>query len=272
MHWIDGLVLGIYPGNEVCRALYVNGIYDPNYVVVVNKFLSEGGTFIDVGANIGYYSLLASKVVGNSGHIIAIEPSSRDYNRLLGNVKNNNLEKLISTHNLAITDEISGYAKLSIACEERSAINTIGTEFSFKSVDKICTETVKVISIDELLRKYNLSRVDVLKLDIEGSELKALLGARGTIEKFHPAIMLGVNVNSLKACDTNCEEIQKILTDLGYRIYKIVESPKFALELIENLSKEREKVVFCLYKDVSPPELPQPREKSFPEKVDDFLR
>jgi FkbM family methyltransferase len=271
MQWIDDLILRIYPGNEVCRALYVKGIYEPNYAVLINKFLSKNGVFIDVGANMGYYSLLASKVVGKDGCIIAIEPSSRDYDRLVDNVENNDLTRLIFTYNFAVFDKASGSVDLSIACEERSSINTAGAEFSFKSVDKIRTENVKVISIDALSKEISLSRLDVLKLDIEGYELKALQGAEQTLKKFRPVIMLGVNENSLRACGASREEVQEILKNFGYRIYKIVEVPKFALELVENLSKESEKVVFCLHESVTPPELPQSEEKTFSQKIEDFF-
>lgn len=270
MSWVDGFILRIYPGNEVFRSLFVRGIYDPNIVVVINSLLSKGSVFIDVGANMGYFSLLASSVVGKFGHIIAIEPSSRDYARLVDNVKINNLTNIISTYHIAISD-VSGSAKLAVACEERSALNTLGSEFSFKGVDKVETENVKVVSIDELVSDINLTRVDVLKLDIEGSELKALQGARNVIEKFRPAIMLGVNVNSLKACGTDHKEIQQILREIRYRAYKIVESPTFALELIPDLEKERAKVVFCLHESVIPPVLPQPENKSIADCIEDFF-
>ncbi len=270
MSWIDGLVLRIYPGNEVFRSLFVRGIYDPNIVVVINTLLSKGSVFIDVGANMGYFSLLASSVVDKFGHIIAIEPSSRDYARLVDNVKINNLTNIISTYHIAISD-VSGSAKLAVACEERSALNTLGSEFSFKGVDKLEIENVRVLSIDELVSDTKLTRVDVLKLDIEGSELKALQGARNVIEKFRPAIMLGVNENSLKACGTDHKEIQQILKEMRYRAYKLVESPTFALELIPDLEKERAKVVFCLHESVIPPVLPQPENKSIADCVEDFF-
>lgn len=270
MSWLDGLVIRIYPGNEVFRALFVGGIYDPNIVVIINSLLSKGSVFIDVGANIGYFSLLASKAVGKDGYIVAVEPSSRDYSRLVDNVKINNLTNIIATQCLAISN-VSGSAKLAIACEERSALNTLGSEFSFKGIDKVKTEDVKMISIDELVSDMKLNRVDVLKLDIEGSELKALIGAKNVIEKFRPAIMLGVNENSLKACGTDHKEIQQILKKMRYRAYRVVDYPTFSLELIPDLEKEHAKIIFCLHESVIPPTLPQPEDKSIIGCVEDFF-
>ena len=271
MSWIDGLVLRVYPGNEVFRSLFVNGIYDPNNVVIVNSMLSKGSVFIDVGANMGYFSLLASNVVGKSGSIIAIEPSSRDYARLVDNVKINGLSDIILTYRFAVSDN-KGSAKLGVACEERSALNTLGSEFSFKGVERVVTEDVRTISIDELVSTFKLARVDFLKLDIEGSELKALEGSINTIEKFRPAIMLGVNENALKANGADHKEIQQMLKKIRYRAYRVIESPTFALELITDLEKaRREKVVFCLHESVVPPALPQPENKSFIDSVKDFF-
>ena len=117
-----------------------------------------------------------------------------------------------------------------------------------------------------------IKHVDVLKLDIEGSELKALHGAKKTIAKFRPAIMLGVNSNALKASGTDHDEIQKTLSELGYKAYRIVDNGKIlGLESIPDLTKEPAKVIFCLHESVLPPVLPQPEKKSFFQHLTDFF-
>ena len=271
MKWLDDFVVRIYPDNEIFRALFVKGIYDPNSMVIINSLLPKDGVFIDVGASFGYFSIVATKAVGPNGRVIAIEPSSRDYNRLVDNVRINNLENIISTYRLAISDS-SGTALLSIATEERSALNTLGKQFSFSGVDEIAKENVDTIALDDFVVANQINHVDVLKLDIEGSELKALHGAKKTIAKYHPAIMLGVNTNALKASGTDHDEIQKTLSELGYRAYKIIDDGEIlGLELIPDLTKEPAKIVFCLHETVLPPVPPQPEHKSFFQRITDFF-
>lgn len=271
MHWIDGLVIRIHPNNEINRALFVRGIYDPNPLVVLGKLMpSSGGIFIDAGADNGYFSLLISRNVGNDGSVYALEPSSRGFGRLMDNIKLNHLENTIHAHRLAVSDK-TGMAKLKIAGEERNALNTLGNEFGSKGIENAGIEDVPTVSIDEFVDYNRLPRVDCLKLDIEGSELKALIGAHRTIAKYHPAIMLGINENALKANESNRDELQRVITELGYVIYKLVESPKFALQLVDDFAKEKANVVFCLPQGMAPPALPQPEEKSFGSVVQEFF-
>ncbi|MDR1375690.1 MAG: FkbM family methyltransferase [Holosporaceae bacterium] len=267
--WIDGLKLKIYPGNEIFRAIFVRGIYDPNLLVVVNALLQKGSVFIDVGANMGCFSLLASKVVGKEGKIFALEPSSRDFNRLVDNVKINHLQRIIHPLRLAVSGKV-GPVKLSVACEERSALNTIG-EFSFSGVEKVDMEDVNSTTIDKFMQGKRLNRLDVLKLDIEGSEVEALRGAANTIERWRPAIVLGINPATLKACGSSIEKLQEILKKFKYKIYKISEVPIFALEEVSDMSKAHVKVVFCLPERVTPPTLPQPIERSMADQISDFF-
>ncbi|MDR2681742.1 MAG: FkbM family methyltransferase [Holosporaceae bacterium] len=259
MSWIEGSIIKIYPHNEVCRALFVKGIYGPNQTVVVNTLLQKGSIFIDAGANAGYATLLASQVVGKEGRIIALEPCQRDFERLVENIKINKLEGIILAYRYAVSQK-KGRTNLLVADEETSSLNTLGIEFSMKGVAKDHTEGVDTISIDELVAEEKITGVDVLNLDIEGSEFEALQGARKTIEKYRPALVVGLNSNALKASGSDQEAIGNLLKELKYRAYKIVESPAFALQEVENVGTERANVIFCLHESVEPPQLPQPEE------------
>jgi FkbM family methyltransferase len=270
MKWIDDFVLRIYPCNEVFRSIFVRGIYDPNLVATVNTLLPKGGVLMDVGANMGYVSILASQIIGKEGHIFAIEPSSRDFSRLKDNVRINRLDDVISCYNFAVSEK-NGRAKLLIAGEERSALNTLGSEISFKGVEEIGVEEVETSTLDSFVEKAGIKRVDVLKMDVEGSELKALQGARNTIETYRPAIILGVNRNALKSCGTDYPELQKMIGEIRYYAYKIVEKPTFALEKIKDLSKNYVGNVVCLHESVVPPILPQPEKRSIWDGISYFF-
>ncbi|MDR1334364.1 MAG: FkbM family methyltransferase [Holosporaceae bacterium] len=272
MKWMDDLVLRIYPGNEICRALFVRGIYNPNVAVVISKLLPSGGTFIDVGANMGYVSLLASKVVGREGRIFALEPSSRDFARLSDNVAINNLNQVISPRRLAICEK-NGTAHLIISSEERNALNTLGSEISCKGVEKETTEEVETSTLDAFVEGEGgkIARIDVIQLDIEGSEVKALLGARNAIEKYRPALIISANRSALKSCNTDCGELQKTIDEMGYRVYRMAEEPVFALELVSDLSQTKPGIIVCLHKSSEVPVLPQPEEFSILTRISRFF-
>lgn len=269
MKWIRDLNLRIYPKNEVFRAIFVRGIYDPNLLIVIDSLLPAKGVFFDIGSNMGYCSLIMSKVVGEDGKIIAIEPSERDFLRLVDNVNLNKLNN-VSVHRVAISDAI-GKVKIFIAPEERSALNTLGTEFSNKGIEKINVETVDATTLDAFVEKVAIEKIDVIKMDIEGSELKALKGAKNSIEKYRPTLIVGINSNSLRANNSSMEELEIILKDLRYKIYSLTETPFFALKEVENLTQVEGNLVVCMHESFVPPVLPQVAESKFVGKIQKFF-
>ena len=269
MKWMDGLFLRIYPKNEVFRALFVKGIYDPNLIVVINALLPAKGVFLDIGSNMGYCSLLMSKAVGEDGRVFAIEPSERDFLRLVDNVNLNRLGN-VNVYRLAVSDKI-GRVNISIATEERSALNTLGTEFSNKGIEKIQTEEVDSVTLDAFVEEEEIDRIDVIKMDIEGSELKALNGARNTIERHRPALIVGINENSLRASNASTEEVEKTLRELRYKMYYLIEKPFFALKEAANLDQVKSNRIICLHESFVPPVLPQPRKEGVLEKIENFF-
>lgn len=272
MHWIDGLRLRIYPTNEVCRALFVRGIYDPNVAVAINTILPESGVLIDVGANMGYLSLLATKKIGEDGKIFAIEPSSRDFLRLVDNINLNHLNEIISAYKLAITDN-DQQVEITIASDERNGLNTIGSEFSVKGVEKIATEKVDAVTIDKFVDAEKIKKIDVLKLDIEGSETRALHGAKESIMKFRPALILGINKAALASCNTSPKEIASCLKELRYIAYKLYDDSKsFKFIPVEDLEKASANVIFCFHESIVPPTLPQPERLSWTQEVSRFFQ
>src|ERR1700756_4629680 len=76
IEWLDGLCLTLYPENEICRSVFVTGRYEPNEFCWLSRILEPGMTCIDVGANMGFYTLFAARRVTESGRVLAIEPSS----------------------------------------------------------------------------------------------------------------------------------------------------------------------------------------------------
>lgn len=270
MNWVDNLKVKIYPNNEVFRSLYVNGMYDPNMLVIAKSLLKEGDTIIDVGSNCGYLTLPLCKEVGKNGTIIAIEPSSRDYKRLVENVELNGIEHIVKTIQMAIGDRI-GQKTMMIASEERSNVNTLGDKFAFQGIEKQKTEDVNVTTIDNIVSSENLSRVDAIKLDVEGSEIRCLEGAKSTIQKFKPALIIRINKDAFVNNQRSVDKLESLLKEYGYQIFDIKWNP-FSFEQIADLSNVRSTIVVCLPNGQTAPQLPQPPSKNAIEKVEAFFK
>jgi len=154
--------------DQICRHLYLYGVYDPFVTSVIRTMLSSGGTFVDVGANIGTYSLLASRIVGASGQVYAFEPCSRNIARLKENLALNQI-----TNVRVLTKALSSTSG-SLDLFDRHDPGNSGTTSAipFEGASKI---TVACTTFDEELAD---APIDLIKMDIEGWEDKAILGGK----------------------------------------------------------------------------------------------
>lgn len=143
------------------------------------KILRPGMTFFDVGANVGLYSLAAAKKLVD-GRVFSFEPCQWTYQRLLRNAELNGLQN-VSAIRTAL-GEFSGQAVLQLNAPGKDGLNTIGRPHHPDS-EIIGQETVPMTTLDEFTARANISRVDVMKVDIEGAEMFLFRGARNLLEQ-----------------------------------------------------------------------------------------
>jgi len=146
--------------------------------------LQEGQTIIDVGAHIGCFTIRAAQIVGREGKVFSFEPSSENFSFLRKNIAINGLHN-VEAFNCALSGEDRPDAELYIS--KSSGSNSL---FMRKGKGMECTkpERVPLRTLDSMVQQAKLSRVDILKLDAEGSELAILRGGKDTISRFHPNI------------------------------------------------------------------------------------
>jgi len=213
--WLDDLHLTLYPGNETSRSIFVTGRYEPNEFCLLSKVLEPGMTFVDVGANMGLYTLYAARRVGASGFVLAIEPSSREIAVLKRNVEINALNNVRIRH-VAVSD-CATEVELLVARAQNSGHNTLGafgynTPLDYK-------EKIQAQNLDVLVYVEALGRVHVVKMDIEGAELKALRGAVMTLQRDHPLLWLELSDRLLQHQNATSAEVLSLLSQYGYRMY-----------------------------------------------------
>jgi FkbM family methyltransferase len=170
--------------------------------------LRPGSIFIDVGAHIGRYSFPIAKPVGADGLVIAVEPDPLAFKALLMGVKLNNFRNVLAL-NIALGD---GEGK-AILCQKHVTATSSIVEF-----DK-CQRFVEVPlkRLDSVVEELRLKRVDVIKIDVEGAEIKVLKGAVNTITRFKPLIVIEVR-------NSNINEFAQVMESLGYFCKELAKS------------------------------------------------
>jgi len=187
------------------------GGYESDWQNLIIRTVPNGSIFFDIGANVGFYTLLASSLVGDSGKVVAFEPVPSNINKIKKHLEINSL-KNVTVYEAAISD-YSGEAQF-----QKSKSNSQG-KFKEFNPDAVLGDdellTVKVLSLDELLAKNRIPNPDYLKIDIEGAEFSALLGAKKYLADFGPTIFLSTHGNKARS---NC---LPMLNELGYTCHRV---------------------------------------------------
>lgn len=213
--WLEGLEINLFPENETSRSIFVSGFFDPNELSLLSKILKPGMTFIDVGANMGLYSLFAARKVGASGRVLAIEPSRREVKIIHGHIQGNGLSN-VTLLPVALSDR-EGEVELLVAQREKSGHNTLGAFVFDTVVDH--RERVRSTRLDDIVREQDLARVDVIKMDIEGAEELALRGAGRTLREHRPLVLMELSHRSLQHQQSSAERLLALLAEYGYSVY-----------------------------------------------------
>lgn len=175
------------------------------------ELLKQGDVFVDIGANIGFYSLLAAFRVGKTGRVLSFEPSFREYRRLLKNIEINDAPAVVP-FNVGLSRE-SEIKDLAIATSH-TGLNSLARSSRFESY---CQPT-PVFSFDWLWRQlFGPQRIDLIKIDVEGAESWVLEGMRWTLSERLPAkVIVEVTPKFLKDFGASKRSIYELMRGHGY--------------------------------------------------------
>ena len=161
------------------------------------RFVRKNMIVYDIGAHVGIYTLLSSILVGNKGHVIAFEPLPENLNYLYKHINLNDLSN-VRVIEAAISD-MTGFFNFSI-----------GSSSTTGQLNETGDLIVQTFTLDEVVLRDKLPLPDVIKIDIEGAEAKALRGAVDILTKSSPVIFLATHG------ETVCEECRTLLASYGY--------------------------------------------------------
>jgi len=196
----------------IAQNIYLLGNYEKEELMFLEHHLKPDDTFIDIGANIGIYTLLAAKLVEANGTVISFEPFEKNHAQLLKNIALNGF-KNIRAEKKAI-DSTSDW--MTIFYDPKEANKGMASAYQTGLSEK---EKVETISLDQYLNEKEINKVDWIKIDIEGGEYPALLGMKETLQKYKPQIIIELDPEIIAKTPYTNELISNFLIDLGYRKY-----------------------------------------------------
>jgi FkbM family methyltransferase len=181
-------------------------------------FLSEscksGAVIIDIGAHIGLFSVIASQVTGKTGKVYAFEPAPSTYALLQKTIIINHEEQVIESFQKAVGKE-NGKITFFISDDQADNSNSLVNYKEDRSLHGI---DVAVTSIDNFVKEKNISKLDFIKIDVEGAEYDTLQGAFNTLKNLKPVCIVAIHPEPIAAKGDRLEDIYDFIVGCNYNI------------------------------------------------------
>lgn len=195
----NGTSLRVDLSTRTERIAFYTGEYDADLLETIIYLLKPNSTFLDIGANIGFYSVAMASHIRNenlSGNVLSFEPFEGNFQRLMHNIKLNNLENICDTNNYGLSN-VSGVSEITLREDFKHGSNTgnaaIRTGGELDKGFKVSQIKLEKLS-DVWARDFkDYNQMDIIKMDIEGHEDFCLEGGKEVIEAQRPTILMEVN-------------------------------------------------------------------------------
>ncbi|WP_043879765.1 FkbM family methyltransferase [Azorhizobium caulinodans] len=180
----------------------------------IQKFVRPGDIFIDVGANIGLFTV---KMAPTAGRVVAVEPGSTAGSLLADNVALNHFSNVAIVRK-ALSDSVG------VASLHHNPLGNDPQAFSLVSDGSDAeTEQVPITTLDVMVTEQRLARVDCIKIDVEGAEGQVIAGGMDTLRAYHPAVIFEMNCPTLLKAGGDPAAAWNALQGLGYRFFRLAE-------------------------------------------------
>lgn len=225
------LCYGDVMGASVFLYKFTRERYEENYWKFVQQFLKPGMIFFDIGANQGFYTILASKLVGPEGKVFAFEPAPTEFRKLKLNILINRLKNVV-------------VEPLALGSREGSSdfylvLNGKGSFSSLRPPAKDVNARTKLIKVplttlDTYIYSNNISRVEFIKIDAEGGELDVLKGGLKVLREIRPIVMCEIADIRTQQWGYKASEICQFLENCGYLWFQITPNGKIVFHKIKD--------------------------------------
>ena len=222
--------------------LAFGGMPGTRYAVLMREYLRPGNTFVDIGANFGYYTLINAEAVRPDGRVISFEPLPLIAQRLEHSVALNGFDH-VRVQQIAIGAEV-GKIQLYCPVKHFSGISTVCQDNPWISEIPYYSISVPTAPLSEILPRLDVDRVDAIKIDVEGYELEVLRGALSLLSS-HSAPVLFLEILSwAKQESIRPAETLKLLRSLAYSVYRIDQNGATPIWSADQLRYEQDVCAF----------------------------
>lgn len=199
---LEFIRLGLTPEAEVIDAMV--------------RICRPGDFVIDGGANIGFYTVMLAKLVGPTGTVAAYEPAPANVNALVANITVNNLDNV----GYCFRPLWSKVEKIPLSVFADNGVATLGR----------FNDAVEIIETESAVLDENLEAPRLIKLDIEGAELGALMGARRLLSK-HPFVIAEMNTDALARMNSSQQALRDYMVSCGYDAFLLLSNAEVPIYL-----------------------------------------
>ena len=200
--------------------LSISTLYEPELTALIQRETKPGGVAVDIGANIGYYTLILAKCVGPGGRVFAFEPDPVNFAVLRKNIETNGYKNVVAL-NKALSDQTAS-ARLFLAPDNLADHRIVDPGDGRQSIP------IETLVLDEFLADASVE-IDIIKMDIQGAEYRALCGMRSVLTRSKKVTLFSEfwPYGLFKAGEAHPEAFIRLLRELGFTIYDVCspESP-----------------------------------------------
>jgi FkbM family methyltransferase len=211
-----GVKMELDPYDLVSRQLLLHGTWEQDTWEQIASNLPPDGTFIDVGAHIGYYTLKGAHKVGNKGTVIAVEPNPETLKKLRANIDASKASNIVKVQPVAASDK-EAQLEFFASPRENTGESSLSRKNAAQAGEGVNTYQVRARPLDDIVEETGVQRVDVMKVDVEGADFWVLKGAERTINKFHPKIYVETVDRQLKEMGSSVAELKAWVLAHGYK-------------------------------------------------------
>ncbi len=209
----ENIKFNLYKDSLLCKCIYFG--FEESELSFLKTFLKPEDCFVDIGSNIGLFSVLASPLVGKKGTIYAFEPTPKTFTRLMENIKLNSLTNLFP-ENIGLSDT-SGSMSFYTSNNEYDAWNSMVRLSQLEDSSKI---NINVSALDEYVESKDIQKINLIKLDVEGWEYNVLRGSSNVLSwKDAPVLMVEFNENNAFTAGYYCGQVYEYVESFGYKWY-----------------------------------------------------
>ena len=204
----NGINYHLYPSDSMDWFVYFG--FSETAKIKLLSLVQKGFNIIDVGANMGETTLNFAKLVGNTGKVLSLEPDPGNFRKLSENIYQNNFSN-IKLLNIGAGNQHS-FFNLSMADINNTGKNRVRETSESKE------NMVEINTLESITAKENITKVDFIKIDVEGYEMKVLQGAENIINTHKPILFIELDDNNLREQNDTAADLVKFLEERNYSV------------------------------------------------------